>query len=152
MKHLKAFNEAFLIPKGIRGSIWKDEEVAIKLLDKLKNITNGEELNIEPLNRAYSAQKSLNRQWFIFKLDGFVFDIGYTELLMIDGDILNVSKEICKKIKNEIIRLYNGLKENNTKSDNKSPIYSKKSKENFLNNYRKSSDENISDMPEVPFF
>jgi hypothetical protein len=72
MKHLKRFNEAFIIPKIFRKFIptWEDEDVALKLLDELKKLPATEEV-VEQLMLRLTVPNT-----FQFKMGEYRFDRG----------------------------------------------------------------------------
>lgn len=117
MKYLKTF-ESFIIPKGIRKSFWKDEDIALQVLEELKSL-KGDTEGISKLSITEVEHNTLaDRNMFKFEVDGFKFEVVYCFVLSpgggrnfgslkMDGKELSVSEEVCKKIKQTIIELKN---------------------------------------------
>jgi len=81
MKHLKRFNEAFIIPKIFRKFIptWEDEDVALKLLDELKKLPATEEV-VEQLMLRFTVPNT-----FQFKMGEYFFSINNDDKDIIDN-------------------------------------------------------------------
>jgi len=81
MKHLKRFNEAFIIPKIFRKFIptWEDEDVALKLLDELKKLPATEEV-VEQLNLKFTVPNT-----FRFKMGEYFFSINNDDRDIVDN-------------------------------------------------------------------
>ena len=81
MKHLKRFNEAFIIPKIFRKFIptWEDEDVALKLLDELKKLPATEEV-VEQLMLRLTVPNT-----FQFKMGEYFFSINNDDKDIIDN-------------------------------------------------------------------
>ena len=81
MKHLKRFNEAFIIPKIFRKFIptWEDEDVALKLLDELKKLPATEEV-VEQLMLRLNVPNT-----FRFKMGEYFFSINNDDKDIIDN-------------------------------------------------------------------
>jgi len=75
MKHLKRFNEAFIIPKIFRKFIptWEDEDVALKLLDELKKLPATKEV-LEQLMLRLTVPNT-----FQFKMGEYFFSINHDD-------------------------------------------------------------------------
>ena len=117
MKHLQTF-EAFLIPKRIRKYMWKDEDIALQVLKELESLKGNHQaiqnLKITPVQ----GPEWMNDYIYKFNLDDFEFkvewsfrlrpgggtDDGYLEM---NGNMLDISDEVCRKIKNTIVYLMN---------------------------------------------
>lgn len=113
MKHIKKL-EAFVIPRPVRKfhPWWKDEEIALNVLDELKKIERRKtkykvnDLEIKPdIENKYT-----------FKLDEFPIEVSYWHVMgpgglrydgkmTLDGLQLEVSDEVCKKICNVLKKL-----------------------------------------------
>jgi hypothetical protein len=81
MKHLKRFNEAFIIPKIFRKFIptWEDEDVALKLLDELKKLPATEEV-VEQLMLRLTVPNT-----FQFKMGEYFFSINNDDKDIVDN-------------------------------------------------------------------
>ena len=81
MKHLKRFNEAFIIPKIFRKFIptWEDEDVALKLLDELIKLPATEEV-VEQLMLRLNVPNT-----FRFKMGEYFFSINNDDKDIIDN-------------------------------------------------------------------
>lgn len=119
MKYLKKF-EGFIVPKGLRKSIWKDEDIALEVLVELESPN----WKLEEINKLYI--KKIEGDAFKFEMDEFKFKVKYGVVLgpagartlgylKIGDKYLNVSTEVCKKIKKSINKLKE--MEDSTKSD-----------------------------------
>jgi hypothetical protein len=133
MKHLQKF-EAFLIPKPVRKFMpfWSDEDVALTLLKELKNMKATPEV---------LSKMNIKRQdgFYNFNLDEYNFDVKYGFVLSpggggrdsgdlrMNGEYLQASSEVCKKIQKEVLRLKNS-------SEDEIREYDKK---DFLRTYKK---------------
>ena len=132
MKHLQKF-EGFIIPKPVRKFMpfWKDEEVALTLLSELKKVKATPEV---------LSKMNIKRQdgFYNFNLDEYNFDVKYGFVLSpgggrdsgdlrMNGEYLQASSEVCKKIQKEVLRLKNS-------SEDEIREYDKK---DFLRTYKK---------------
>jgi len=132
MKHLQKF-EGFIIPKPVRKFMpfWKDEEVALTLLSELKKVKATPEV---------LSKMNIKRQdgFYNFNLDEYNFDVKYGFVLSpgggrdsgdlrMNGEYLQASSEVCKKIQKEVLRLKNS-------NDDEVKEYDKK---DFLRTYKK---------------
>lgn len=107
MKHLHKF-EAFIIPKPLRKyhSLWKDEDIALQVLQDLKDIKkSGQGID------ATSTNNGIDGEGWKFELDGYEFEVEYYYAmtpgggsmwgnLNLNGEQIRVSTEVCKKIFN----------------------------------------------------
>ena len=115
MKNIKKF-EAFIIPKPLRKfhPWWKDEEIALNILDELKKIQKSR--SIQSVNDLEIKKQQNEYNKFTFRLDDFSIDVDYRFIMtpgggrdagemILDGVQLEVSDEVCRKICNVLRKL-----------------------------------------------
>lgn len=81
MKHLKRFNEAFIIPRIFRKFVptWEDEDVALKLLDELKKLPATDEV-VDQLELIFTVPNT-----FEFKMGEYFFSINHDDRDLVDN-------------------------------------------------------------------
>ena len=108
MKNLKTF-ESFILPKPFRKLAWRNEKLALAILDKLKSIDVNDIESIQKLNittelKNYGGTSVYN--FFLGLPYTLVYNSMFGEYYISQGNYsLEVSKEVSKQIQNELLRL-----------------------------------------------
>ena len=108
MRNLKTF-ESFILPKPFRKLAWKDEKLALVILDKLKSTDVNDIESLQKLNITTELKNHRMTSVYNFFL-GLPYTLAYNSMLdeyyVSQGNYsLEVSKEVSKQIEKELIRL-----------------------------------------------
>ena len=111
MKNLKTF-ESFLLPKPVRGMVWDNEKLSLAILKRLKSIDFNDKEELSKLNITTENLQYGRVSVYNFYL-GLPYKLVYStsfdnsgEYFFTQGNYkLDVSKEVCKQIRKQLVRL-----------------------------------------------
>ena len=108
MKNLKTF-ESFIIPRPVRKMFWSNEKLGLAILDRLKSIDVNDMDELEEINITHESGLIKAFNFTLGLKYRLMYNSPFGDSIIQGGQKLDISEELCKKIKEELVRLSVGV-------------------------------------------
>ena len=106
MKNLKKF-ESFIIPRPARKMFWSSEKLGLAILDRLKSVDVNDVDDLQEINITHESGLVRAINFTLGLKYRLMYNSPFGDSIIQGGQKLDISEELCKKIKEQLDRLSN---------------------------------------------